>query len=514
MAIERHFVSHGGVISIFFSGTAYEVQFSRKGMHTGGSSRHGSMSDHHDGRHVVFDSSSLAARLDLESQSGCRLDGEDPASTLQTARTTKPESLMQTTELSNWKSSLLFLMSIFNGFNKNVSHAKTMGMDAYLFITHDQWSVLLMDYYIGYFLGMLIIVLFCRNCGPSSAFLCQVVIMSGVCTMSNAFADFLPRHQRWIWISMTRYFQGMFEALFSILLIAYISRHHGKSELASFMPLHLMVPAVSSCLGAIYARGMVEIQIAAFASWQLHFIIWGGSSIIIGIICFLSLNKSSYSPEVQNSEVTEKNLSLQQKSISLRRLFVHPIALIWMVSSFISGISANILLLFMPQMFAKAGFSLKDSNLLPTFAYLTALLSLILLLSRAAAYDRIHAMIALYSCQLSGFLMYRTSLALRDSFMAQEIQLASLLMAAGIGSQTVLAAKEYGSRFRDEGELLAVNTVVVGFFNLGGVLMSWTFRVDHFLAENLACGLVSLGFALSLVHYRYRKEIATFGTDS
>ena len=154
----------------------------------------------------------------------------------------------------------------------------------------------------------------------------------------------------------------------------------------------------------------------------------------------------------------------------------------------------TIITLYLPQIILRIGFASKLANLMTCFPYFTAILFLLLVVRKSNSNHRLHWFAGIFLVQLTGFLLYRLTVSRLGRVFQGLAYFSTFLMATGVGTTNVLAAKHFGPMIEGNSQRLFLNTIGVCLINLGGVLMSWLFRTTQFRADNTA--VVFAGFGL------------------
>lgn len=403
----------------------------------------------------------------------------------------------------------LFVMAMFHGFDKNVSHAKTMGFKLALKIDDNQWSTLLMTFYLGFMISTILIVIYVRKTGAAILkYLCAISVIAGLATMSNAVVITIPLSRPWIWITMTRLVQGLCEGAFSAMMVTYLLQFYTTTQLANRMILFFLVPGLSSATGAIYSFACLHLTNGSIMNWQLLFLGEGACTILVAILTYWILPGSVRRATFVTGEHTKLSLKLinrsadfSPESISFSQLVTllrNPVARNWMLIDIALGIPATMVFLYLPQIILRIGFSTKATNFMTAFPYLAAVLALFFMIRQVNSYSKSNMIAVVFALQTLGFGVYRLTFLHSNQYLQYVAYASTFLMALGIGTTNVLAAKHYGPLIKVNEQRLVLNTLGVGLINLTGVITSWVFRSETFRSDEMTIAFVAMGLLTSV----------------
>lgn len=411
----------------------------------------------------------------------------------------------------------LFTMAMLHGFNKNVSHAKTMGFHSALGIDDNHWSILLMTFYLGFIASTVIVVMCFRKTGSIILWcLCAATVLSGLVTMANAAVvtnDFL---KAWMWVAMTRFIQGSCEGVFSAMMVTYLIQFYKSTQLANRMLFFFLVPGLSSSVGALYAFACVHWTHVEMSNWQVFFTGEGLLTVVTGIISFLILPKSveqtlpstgAPTNDPDTSSRSAKGFAPEHVSVAnLYSLIHNPAACNWMLIDVALGAPATMVFLYLPQIIMRIGFSIEQANLMTCFPYLFAVTALILLIRIANDYSKANIIAFIFGLQSLGFGLYRLTFLSQSRYTQYIAYSSTFLMTLGIGTTNVLAAKHFGPLIKSNEQRLFLNTLGVGLINTTGIITSWVFRSQSFRSEEMTIVFVVLGLLASVLGERMIRK--------
>ncbi|ORY79973.1 major facilitator superfamily domain-containing protein [Protomyces lactucae-debilis] len=452
----------------------------------------------------------------------------------------------------------LFVIALLHGFDKNVSHAKTMKMDISLGISSTQWSILLIACYLGFIIGTVVVVIYVRAQGKRLlAILTTLTIMMG--TVTSLIASSSQFNYAWLWITAIRFLQGLFEAGFNAMMATYLLQFYTAAQLAPRMLLFFLAPAGASGLGALYAYAMIHIRGAMIDNWQAFYLGEGLLTVFCGIAAWFWLPSdwanASWHRALADAQEESKELDAElglesplqrtttlqfiDEGFDLRQLkcLIRSVpGRSWMLADISLGLTTALILLYLPQFIEKLGFSSPHANLMTVFPYIGALAVLLVSLKLAPGTDQARAwlLMCIFALQAVGFLIYYivmlqlgrqtatasvTSPNLERTSSASDKDLSTgfkvlgylslFLAASGVGTSNVLAAKLYGLRIDDHALRLVVNTVGVALINVAGGIASWapsTGKQEAFGLAFAAFGFLVTSWSLADDYFIQRKN--------
>lgn len=397
----------------------------------------------------------------------------------------------------------LFVMAILHGFLKNVSHAKTMDLNATLHIPDNAWALLLTTFFLGFLISTFAFILCFKteNRPLLPTFLCLTTVLTGLVTIGNGVVPMALGDKTWYWIAFSRFLQGLSEGAFTTLLVTYLLQFYTTDQLCFRMFLFFLVPGAASAIGALYAFGCYHIPSKILLNWQWFFIGEGVFAIVTGCLAYLilprqpSLSQSTSRP-VAITDTKSPGVVAVEQWMSLKDCFsllASPAGYSWMLIDLALGFPVSMVLLYLPQIIIRIGVPNQTANLLTVFPYLTAVACLFIMMRFSETRSKEAAMTVIFGLQAFGFTLYRLSFVLQHQCAPLLAYIATFFMATGLGTTNVLAARLYGPHIKRKDHRLFLNAVGVGLINSAGIATTWLFRSKHMRAEEVTIGFCVLG---------------------
>ncbi|OJD33442.1 high-affinity nicotinic acid transporter [Diplodia corticola] len=182
---------------------------------------------------------------------------------------------------------IIFFMYFFNSIDRsNLGNAKTDGMDVDLGFVNNQYSILVMVFYVP----------FCGLCLPANlvtrkfepkfflvGFMLCWGIMAMICAACKNFAQILA----------VRILLGIAEAGFAPCSMFYMSTFYTRGELATRFAIWYSSTVLSSAVSGLISYGVFQIR-GALHGWQYLFLIEGGLTVVIALLASVILPKNPW----------------------------------------------------------------------------------------------------------------------------------------------------------------------------------------------------------------------------
>lgn len=385
-------------------------------------------------------------------------------------------------------------MSVTHGVNKNVSHAKTMGMSEFLIINDDQWSILLMSFFIGMIFSTLATATWFSDTRSNriQTYLCASSIASGLVTASIGFTPYLPaemsRHA-WIWLIATRGIQGLCEGFSTVVFIQHCSSMFHTSKIGSKSIGLSSLPIISATIGAIYASAMFHFRTNKLFNWQMLYFGKGIFTIALSLVIWTTQAATASEIKLLNEETGEVKAVCR----SLRHICEKSAAWHWLLVNFCLGVPLTTLLLYAPQLVQGLGFSSDMANILTVFPYVAALAIFQVQLLVDMGGGGLSCLIAI---QFVGFVIYRAAVPQNSRLLQVIAYLATILMTCTLCTTTALLTKKYGSQFHSK-DRQRLGFCSIALSQSTGLMTSWTFRGNGSLNNDLAIVSIAVAFLIS-----------------
>ncbi|KZO96695.1 putative MFS transporter [Calocera viscosa TUFC12733] len=371
---------------------------------------------------------------------------------------------------------LLTLMYLCNALDKgNVANAKTDGMDVDLGFVGNQYNILLSVFFVPFVLSAFPVTMIGKICGPARVLPILMLSFGSMTLLMAACQNFAG-------MMTVRWFLGMAESGFFPLVIYYLTTFYRRGELARRLGIFYAAFNIANAFSGLLAFGVFQIHSAtSLEPWRYLFIIEGAATVTISLVACLVLPRSPQTARFLSEEERRQGLlRIQQDSsaivdekLSLRdalRVFLHPVAWVWMVLAICMGIPMQAVALFLPQIVQRLGYGTVKTNLF-TIGPNVAGAATLLVLAYVSDYTRIRfAYLALALVfPFVGFVLYAT---LNLDTQLGIAYFATFLMCMGSSAPSVLLATWYNNNTPSEGRRSALTAVGIPLGNLMGVVTS------------------------------------------
>ncbi|TYJ55252.1 hypothetical protein B9479_004082 [Cryptococcus floricola] len=161
----------------------------------------------------------------------------------------------------------------------NIGNAKTGGLEEDFNLTSQQYSIVLLVFFISYVLFEIPSNLFIARARPS-------IYLSGLCIIWGGVAAAMAAATNWKALAGIRFALGVIEAGFAPGVAFYLSSWYKRYELASRFSIYYTATAVSGAFSGLLA-GVITANLdgaKGLEGWQWLFIIEGAASSFLG--CF------------------------------------------------------------------------------------------------------------------------------------------------------------------------------------------------------------------------------------
>ncbi|KZT59135.1 MFS transporter [Calocera cornea HHB12733] len=370
---------------------------------------------------------------------------------------------------------LLTLMYLCNALDKgNVANAKTAGMDVDLGFVGNQYNILLSVFFVPFVLSAFPVTMIGKICGPSRVLPILMLSFGAMTLLMAACRNFAG-------MMTVRWFLGMAESGFFPLVIYYLTTFYRRGELARRLGIFYAAFNVANAFSGLLAFGVFQIHSTKLEAWRYLFIIEGAATVTISLIAYSILPRSPDTARFLSEEerrqaflrIQNDSTAIIDEKLSLRdalRVFIHPVAWVWMAIEICMGIPMQSVALFLPQIVQRLGYGTVKTNLY-TVAPNVAGAAALLILAYLSDYTRVRfAYLALALVfPFVGFVLYAT---LDLNTQLGIAYFATFLMCMGSSAPSVLLATWYNNNTPSEGRRSAITAVGIPLGNLMGVVTS------------------------------------------
>ncbi|KAL1306328.1 hypothetical protein AAFC00_005047 [Neodothiora populina] len=373
-------------------------------------------------------------------------------------------------------------MYFFNSIDRsNLGNAKTDGIDKDLNFVGNEYSLLLLLFYIPNglldlplnmltkrFSGRVMLPTFMLGWGSMALIQCAPTSFGGLLAV--------------------RLILGAFEAGFFAGTIFYLSLFYTRGELGFRIAIYFGSALLASAFSGLISYGVFQTHDPHVQGWQLLFIIEGGLTVIIAVVAYFWLPATPESAwflkdaerQVARTRMLRDGSSEVGTKFSFRACFQHwgdwKFAL-WCIISFTYPVAFTTTATFLPQIVARLGFSAVKTNLW-TVAPNSVGFVVLLCVTKSSDYFRertFHIVLAL-CISLSGMIVLATIDVLTHKAAAY---VACFLMCAGAYIPSCLVHSWHNNNNVNESSRAATTGVLVGLGNLAGILSTATFRTEY-----------------------------------
>lgn len=375
---------------------------------------------------------------------------------------------------------MIFFMYFFNSIDRsNLGNAKTDHMDDDLGFVGNQYSILIMVFYVP----------FCGLCLPANLvtrkfqpkwFLVGFMVcwgtMAMVCAACKNFGQILA----------VRLLLGVAEAGFAPCSMFYMSTFYTRGELATRFAIWYSSTVLSSAFSGLISYGVFQLR-GSLHGWQYLFLVEGGLTVFIAFLAGFILPKNPWTCRwLTEAEKELCVLRAQRDSTSNVgsawdfREGMQPFktwqVYAWAVIGLCYGTSGSAVGSFLPQIVQLMGFPTLKTNL---YTVAPNLVGAIVLICIARSSDRFrersgHLIFAL----LITFVGWIILLALNPAENIPVAYFACFLLCAGAMTPTVLFHSWHASNMHTENGRIYVLSFLTGAANSGGIVASMTFRAE------------------------------------
>ncbi|TQB68051.1 hypothetical protein MPDQ_004140 [Monascus purpureus] len=410
---------------------------------------------------------------------------------------------------------LLCLMYFFDNIDRsNLGNAKTDGLDRNLHFVGNDYSLLILLFYVPFGLCDLPWNLLTKRYSARVT-LSIMSLAWGILGMlqcaTHSFGGLLA----------VRLLLGIFEAGFYAGVTYYLTLFYTRSELGFRLAIFQSFAVISAAFSGLIAYGVFQIDNPHVYGWQWLFIIEGGMTFLCGIVaCFWLparpqtawfLNEAERS--VATARQLRNNSSAVESRFNLRDCFRQwsgwrfPV---WCVITLTYPVAFATTGNFLPQIVQRLGFSTVKTNLW-TVAPNAVGAVVLLVVCKSSDYFRertFHIIVSLI-ISLVGMIILAAIDAVENKGVAY---FACFMMAGGAYIPSILVHAWHNNNNLNENSRAANTGLFVGLGNLGGILSAATFRTEYApkyaptLIATSCCNGVCIVFTLVLGLWMKREN--------
>ncbi|KAE8326659.1 MFS general substrate transporter [Aspergillus sergii] len=381
-----------------------------------------------------------------------------------------------------WVLPMLCLMYFFDCMDRsNLANAKTDGLDADLHFQGNDYSLLILLFYIPF--GLFDLpwnLLIKRYSGRIMLSFMSVVwgILALCQCAAKSFGSLLA----------IRIILGIFEAGFFAGATFYLTLFYTRGEMGFRLAVVQSFAVLASAFSGLISFGVFQINSPSVKGWQYLFIIEGGMTLLIGVLGFLILPDNPQTAWFLNSRergaatarLLRDSSSEVETEFNLKACFQSwgdwqfPI---WCIITFTYPVAYATAMNFFPLIVQRLGYSVVKTNLWTVAPNLVGAVVL-LCVAKSSDYFRERTFHIVFSLALS--LVGMVILAAIDVIQHKGVAyFACFLMASGAYIPSCLVHAWHNNNNVHENSRAANTGFFVGLGNLAGVVSAATFRTEY-----------------------------------
>ncbi|EED15609.1 allantoate permease, putative [Talaromyces stipitatus ATCC 10500] len=377
---------------------------------------------------------------------------------------------------------MLCLMYFFDCMDRsNLANAKTDGLDKDLHLQGNDYSLLILLFYIPFGLFDLPWSLLIKRYS-GRVMLSFMSIVWGILALCQCAAkDFGS-------MLAIRMILGVFEAGFFAGTTFYLTLFYTRGEMGFRLAIVQSFAVLASAFSGLISFGVFQINSPSVKGWQYLFIIEGGMTLLIGIMGIFVLPHSPQTAWFLNARERESatarllrdSSSEVATSFNLKECFQSwkdwqfPI---WCIITFTYPVAYATAMNFFPLIVQRLGYSVVKTNLWTVAPNLVGAVVL-LCVAKSSDYFRERTFHIVFSLTLS--LVGMVILAAIDVIQHKAVAyFACFLMASGAYIPSCLVHAWHNNNTVHENSRAANTGLFVGLGNMAGVLSAGTFRTEY-----------------------------------
>lgn len=373
-------------------------------------------------------------------------------------------------------------MYFFNSVDRsNLGNAKTDGLEKDLHFVGNEYSLLILLFYIPFGLLDLPLNILTKKYSAKWTLPSLMVIWGAIATLQCAAKNFAG-------MLVLRLILGACEAGFFAGVVFYFTLFYKRSELGFRISVFFGTALLAAAFSGLISYGVFQISNTHVYGWQWLMMIEGLLTVLVGAVSFFWLPASPATAWflTDKEKAAAEARSLRDASVkvgvkfNLKECFVTwkdwKFAL-WCIICFTYPVAFATTSNFLPQIVARLGYSVVKTNLW-TVAPNAVGFVVLLVVSKSSDYYHertFHIFISL-AISLVGMLILITVDVLKQKGVAY---FACFLMAAGAYIPTCLVQSWHNNNNLNENSRAATTGLLVGLGNFAGIMSAATFRTEY-----------------------------------
>ncbi|KAG6006543.1 hypothetical protein E4U21_006997 [Claviceps maximensis] len=384
---------------------------------------------------------------------------------------------------------VLAVMFLFNGLDKgNLSNAQTNGLSKDLGFKDGQYNLIVSIFFIPYVLFAPPFAMLSNKYGAARALPVMMLAFGSMTLLTAAVKNFSS-------LFAVRWFLGMAEAAFFPTVIYYLTMFYRRGELARRMALFYAASNMASAFSGLLAFGVFHIHSGAgviTSAWRYLFLMEGSVTVLFAVFAYFYLPERADTAHFLNQR--ERELAFHRIQVDsssevserfcLRealKIFRYPSSYAFLAIEVCLGVPLQSVLLFLPQIIQRLGYSTVKTNLYTVAPNVTgAAMLLLLAFSSDLLRLRFPFIMLGFALTCAGFILYATLpanvAAPQASSQTQVAYFATFMMCWGTAAPSVLLSTWYNNNIAHEGRRVTLTSVGVPLANVMGLVASNIFR--------------------------------------
>ncbi|KAK6382112.1 hypothetical protein LTS17_003997 [Exophiala oligosperma] len=409
----------------------------------------------------------------------------------------------------------LSIMYFFNSVDRsNLGNAKTDGLDKDLNFTGNDYSLLILLFYVPFGLCDLPLNLLTKRFS-GKVMLPSLMFGWGSLSLIQCAA------KNFGGMLAIRLILAVFEAGFFAGVVFYMTLFYTRGELGFRIAIFFGSALLAAAFSGLISYGVFQIRHVSVKGWMWLFIIEGAMTVITSAIAFFWLPARPDSAWFLNDaeKIAARNRHLRDASktvnaeFDLKACFAtwkNPKFALWVIISFTYPVAFATVSNFLPQIVQRLGYSVVKTNLW-TVAPNSVGFVVLLCVTKSSDYfrERTYHIVFSLSLSLVGMIILAAIDVLENKGVAY---FACFLMASGAYIPSCLVHSWHNNNNLEENSRAATTGLLVGLGNLGGIISAATFRVEYApgyvptLIATSCCNVTCIVFTLALGLYMKREN--------
>ncbi|TDZ15293.1 Major facilitator-type transporter hxnP [Colletotrichum orbiculare MAFF 240422] len=376
----------------------------------------------------------------------------------------------------------LSLMYFFNSVDRsNLGNAKTDGLEKDLNFTGNEYSLLILLFYIPFGTLDLPLNLLTKKFSARWVLPALMVIWGGIATIQIACKNFAG-------LLALRLLLGACEAGFFAGVVFYFTLFYRRSELGFRVAIFFGSALLAAAFSGLISYGVFQIENTNLQGWQWLMLIEGILTVLVGAIAFWWLPASPATAWFLNDREKAAALArtLRDGSNKVESKFSWKECftfwrdwkfVLWCIISFTYPVAFATTSNFLPQIVQRLGYSVVKTNLW-TVAPNAVGFVVLLVVAKSSDYfhERTFHIFGSLALSLVGMIILIAVDVLNNKGVAY---FACFLMAAGAYTPSCLVQSWHNNNNLNENSRAATTGLLVGLGNFAGIMSAATFRTEY-----------------------------------